>query len=199
MEVTREELRGRFTGQIQEYFEELKKTIDELKLQEINEAMEAVLAAYEMDATVYVFGNGGSAATASHMTNDFNKGISCGIEKKFRFQCLNDNVATLMAIANDISYADVFCEQLKNRLLPNDLVIAISGSGNSPNVIKAVEYAKSRGCKVIGMTGYRGGRLKELADYRLHVDIENMQIVEDVHLVFNHMMMKVFCRYLNER
>ena len=96
-----------------------------------------------------------------------------------------------MAIANDISYEDVFSFQLVNKLKPTDLIIAISGSGNSKNVIKAVEYVKSIGCKVVGMTGYSGGKLNELADYRMHVPVDDMQITEDLHMSFDHMMYRV--------
>ena len=102
--------------------------------------------------------------------------------------CLNDNTPTLMAIANDFSYEDIFRYQLEGRLRPEDLVIAISGSGNSKNIIKAVEYAKETGAKVVGITGYSGGKLRELADYHMHTEIDDMQIAEDIHMIFDHMM-----------
>ena len=145
----------------------------------------------EAEKTVYIFGNGGSAATASHFQNDFNKGLSEHTEKKFRFQCLNDNVATLMAIANDIGYEDVFRFQLDGRLAEGDVVMAISGSGNSPNVLRAVEYAKERGNTVVGITGYGGGRLRELCDLSLHAPVNSMQMSEDIHMIFDHLMMSV--------
>ena len=104
-----------------------------------------------------------------------------------------------MAIANDDSYENIFAYQLKDRLTSNDILLAISGSGNSHNIIKAVDYAKQVGAKVIGMTGYNGGKLIKLADYRLHCPIDDMQITEDVHLIFNHMMMKIFWMYLAEK
>ena len=148
-------------------------------------------------SNVFVFGNGGSAATASHMENDFNKGISEKLEKKYRFQCINANLATIMAIANDNGYDRVFIQQLENKLKAEDVIIAISGSGNSENVIKAVEYAKGQGCKIIGMTGYDGGKLKSLSDISLHVPLDNMQITEDIHTVFNHMMMYILCGELS--
>ena len=97
-----------------------------------------------------------------------------------------------MAIANDIGFEEVFRFQLRNKLEPGDIVIAISGSGNSQNVILAVEYAKEQGNQVIGMTGYNGGKLKELADISLHVDINSMQITEDVHMIFDHLIMSIF-------
>lgn len=145
----------------------------------------------EAEKTIYIFGNGGSAATASHFQNDFNKGLSEHTEKKFRFQCLNDNVATLMAIANDIGYENVFRFQLEGRLREGDVVFAISGSGNSPNVLRAVEYAKAQGNPVVGITGYGGGRLRELCDLSLHAPVNSMQVSEDIHMIFDHLMMSV--------
>ena len=181
-----------FKKAIKEYYEREIRVINNLNLDEINEAMNAIYKAYEKQGTIYVCGNGGSAATASHMQNDFNKGISEYVENKFRFYCLNDNYPTVMAIANDIGYEEVFRFQLLNKLNKNDLFIGISGSGNSKNVLNAAEYAKECGVKVIGITGYKGGKLKELADYKMHVAEEDMQIDEDVHMTFDHMMMKIF-------
>ena len=155
---------------------------------ELNAAMNCLLDHYESESAVYVFGNGGSSATASHMVCDFNKGISEKKEKKFNFVCLNDNYPQMMAIANDISYDEVFRFPLINKLKPTDLVIGISGSGNSKNVIRAVEYAKEVGTPVVGITGYHGGKLKELADYHMDVMEDDMQISEDLHMVFDHMM-----------
>lgn len=178
--------------QIKAYFEREKEAISNLNYDEIAEAVEAIKAAYERSATIYIFGNGGSSATASHYAGDFNKGICEKLDKKFNLVCLSDNTPILTAIANDISYDDVFVFQLKNKLKPDDLIMAISGSGNSKNVIKAVEYARQVGTKVVGITGYSGGRLKELSDYKMHVNIDDMQIAEDLHLAFDHMMYRVF-------
>ena len=185
-----------FKKAIKEYYEREIRVINNLNLDEINEAMNAINEAYENEGTIYICGNGGSAATASHFQNDFNKGISEYVDKKFRFYCLNDNTATMMAIANDIGYEEVFRFQLKNKLKKNDLFIGISGSGNSKNVLNAATYAKECGVKVLGITGYKGGKLKELADYKMHVDECDMQIDEDVHMTFDHMMMKIFHNYL---
>ena len=173
---------------IKSYFDREIEVIKKLNLDDINAAVQAIWAAYEREATIYIFGNGGSAATASHYASDFNKGISEKKEKKFNFVCLNDNYAMLMAVANDISYDEVFRFPLINKLKPTDLVIGISGSGNSKNVIRAVEYAKEIGAPVIGITGYHGGKLKELADYHMDVMVDDMQISEDLHMVFDHMM-----------
>ena len=173
---------------IKSYFEREIEVIKRLNLDDINEAVKAIWAAYERDATIYIFGNGGSAATASHFVGDFNKGISEKKEKKFNFVCLSDNIPQMMAIANDFSYDEIFRYPLNNRLKPTDLVIGISGSGNSRNVIRAVEYAKEIGTPVVGITGYHGGKLKELADYHMDVMENDMQISEDVHMIFDHMM-----------
>ena len=177
----------------------IKKEIEVLKgldISSINAVMNALVDAYESDGNIYIFGNGGSASTASHFQNDFNKGISENLEKKFNFVCLNDNIPTVMAIANDSGYEYVFEHQLKGRLKRKDLVIAISGSGNSVNVIKAIEYAKKQGVKTIGLTGFSGGKLAELVDISFNVQINDMQITEDVHMILDHLMMSVLMRKL---
>lgn len=187
-----------YLKQITDYLELEISILKKLDLSEINKAMSLLEDTRERGSDVYVFGNGGSAATASHMENDFNKGISEKLEKKYHFHCINDNMATIMAIANDNGYDKVFEQQLENKLKKDDVIIAISGSGNSQNVIKAVKYAKSQGCKIIGMTGYSGGKLKELSDVSLHVPLDNMQITEDIHMIFNHMMMYILCGELSK-
>ncbi len=173
---------------IKSYFDKEMEVIEKLDIEEINAAVGAIWSAYKREATIYIFGNGGSAATASHFVCDFNKGISEDKTKKFNFVCLGDNIPTMMAIANDMSYDEVFRYQIKNRLKPTDLVIGISGSGNSKNVINAVEYAKEIGTPVVGITGYNGGKLKALADYHMDANIDDMQISEDLHMIFDHMM-----------
>lgn len=185
-----------YTQEIKAYIDLEKDTLSKLNVDDINAAMNAIIEAYEGKHTIYIFGNGGSSATASHYQNDFNKGISEYVENKFRFQCLNDNMATIMAIANDIGFEEVFRFQLKNKLEEGDLIIAISGSGNSKNVINAVEYAKSCGNKIIGMTGFTGGKLKEMSDISLHVPVMSMQTTEDIHMVFDHLIMSIFYKTL---
>ncbi len=180
-----------YQEQIDGYYEQLKRTVDQIDRGEIDRAMAALKEARDKKKFVYIMGNGGSASTASHFAGDFNKGLSLNREKRFRFVCLNDNAATVLSLANDVSYDDVFVEQLKNFLSEGDVVMAISGSGNSKNVINAVEYAKERGNTVIGLSGYGGGRLKELSDIRLHIPVDDMQIVEDLHMVFDHLMMSI--------
>lgn len=185
-----------FEKDIHEYIDLEIQTLKKLDVHEINCVLNVLLEVYNQRKNIFIFGNGGSSATASHFENDFNKGVSEHLEKRFRFKCLNDNVSTMMAVANDISFDEVFRYQLIDKLEPGDLVIAISGSGNSKNIIRAVEYVKSCNNKVVGVTGFDGGRLKEMADYSLHVPVNSMQITEDIHMVFDHLMMSVFYRHL---
>lgn len=186
-----------YTEQIKDYLELEKQTLDALSTAELNSVLNEVIAAYERQGTIYIFGNGGSASTASHFANDFNKGISEYTENKFRFVCLNDNIATVLAIANDISFEEIYRFQLRGRLRPDDLVIGISGSGNSKNVTNAVGYAKECGVRTIGVTGFDGGVLRGLADVSFHVPIHNMQITEDIHMILDHLMMSVIYRVWN--
>ena len=185
-----------YKEQISAYISREIEVLKSLDVDEINKALNLLYETMENGNTVFVFGNGGSASTASHYQNDFNKGVSEHTEKKFNFLCLNDNIPTIMAIANDIGYEEIFRFQLVGHLKPGDVILAISGSGNSKNVINAVEYAKARGHKVIGLTGFNGGKLKELSDVSLHVPINSMQITEDIHMVFDHLMMSVFYKTL---
>ena len=180
-----------FTAEIEDYTSRLKSIMDSIDRVQINDVMNVLIKAYENENTIYIFGNGGSASTASHIVCDFNKGVSIELEKKFRFVCLNDNVATMMAIANDCGYENVFSMQLEGKLKKGDVIFAISGSGNSKNVVKAVEYAKGQGNEIITLTGYNGGRLLELSDHPIHVNIDNMQIAEDAHMILLHMMSSI--------
>ena len=185
-----------YKDKIKSYLDTEIETLKKLDIEEINKAMNLLEETRKNGNVVYTCGNGGSASTASHIKNDFAKGISYDLKHKYNFVSLSDNIATIMAIANDDSYDQVFYKQIENIIRPNDVLLAISGSGNSKNVIKAVEYAKSVGCKVIGMTGYSGGKLKELSDIKLHVPLDNMQVAEDIHTIFNHCMMHILCNIL---
>ncbi len=180
------------------YIELLKSTLDKLSAENLNKVTAAFLETYENGGTFYVFGNGGSAATASHMAGDFVKGASSGLEKRFRFICLNDNNSAMMAIANDISYDDIFVEQLRNFVKPGDLVIGISGSGNSNNVVKAMEFAKSAGVKTLALCGYSGGKIKALADLNVHAEVNDMEITEDVHMVIFHTIKQALIKHLHQ-
>ena len=183
-----------YKSYIQDYIAAEQELLSKLDADAIDAALSRIVRAFEDEGTIYIFGNGGSASTASHFANDFNKGISEYTQKKFRFICLNDNVPTVLAIANDIGYEEVFRFQLRGKLQQRDLVIGISGSGNSMNVVNALDYAAACGVDTIGITGYTGGKVRKMAKYSLHVPVENMQLTEDVHMIFDHMMMTVLYR-----
>ena len=178
-----------YREQIKQYIGWEKQVLDTLSADEINCVINVLEEARFSGKRIFICGNGGSASTASHLECDFNKGVSYDQEVKYDIECLSDNVPMMMAIANDIGYDDIFVVPLKNKLKSGDIVIGISGSGNSENVVRALEYAKEAGAQTMAFTGYSGGRLKEIAEYNIHVAIDNMQIVEDVHLILNHMMM----------
>ncbi len=183
---------------VDKYLEKLSETINDIDEGSLVKAIDALLEVRKNGGTVYIFGNGGSAATASHCVCDFNKGISLNLAEKFHFVCLSDNTATVTAIANDIGYDEIFRIQLKGVLKKNDLIFAISGSGNSKNVINAVEYAKEQDVKILSLTGYSGGELKKLSDYPIHADVNDMQIAEDVHMMVCHLMASVIARHLGK-
>jgi D-sedoheptulose 7-phosphate isomerase len=178
------------------YFSRLSETLNKLEIQVIEQFVEALLQARDNENTIFIFGNGGSAATASHVTGDFLKGISFELNKRFRVMCLSDNISGLKAISNDLGYEEIFVEQLKAFLKKDDLVVGISGSGNSVNVVKAMEYARINGAKTIAMCGFKGGRIKELADLSIHIPINDMEITEDIHVIIFHAVKQVLIKRL---
>lgn len=180
-----------YKKKLRDYLDLEIEMIQALDLDMINKVMNILESARMEDKHIFICGNGGSAATASHYCGDFNKGVSEQLEKKYNFECLSDNIPTMMAVANDISYDEIFRFPLRNKMKPGDILIGISGSGNSHNVINAMEYAKSIGGTTIAIVGYSGGHMKEIADYSIHVNIDNMQISEDIHMILDHMMMYV--------
>ncbi|MDI9364558.1 MAG: SIS domain-containing protein [Flavobacterium sp.] len=172
------------------YITNLTTVLNKLDQLEIIKISELLLEARDNKKQIFIFGNGGSASTASHFACDINKGVSKVGTPRFKVICLNDNIPTMLAYSNDINYDCIFAEQLQNFVNEGDLVIAISGSGNSKNVIKAIEVAKEHKAITIGITGYSGGKLKTLADYSLNANIDDMQISEDIHMIWVHLMMK---------
>lgn len=178
-----------YAEEVRRYLDREAEVLGELDENEISRVMEILEKARISKKRVYVCGNGGSAATASHFVGDFNKGASMGLKKRHNFESLNDNIPMMMAVANDISYNDIFVEPLKNKLEEGDILIAISGSGNSENVVRAAEYANQHGAVTVGLVGYDGGRLKKIVHNCIHININNMQIVEDIHMVMDHVMM----------
>ena len=184
---------------IERYFAKVKDTIDKISKEDLNTLLNLLNKARDEGRFVFVCGNGGSASTPSHYCCDFNKGISSGQQSKFRFVCLSDNVPSMMAFANDFSYEEIFVGPLRNLFNPGDYVIGISGSGNSENVIRALRYANDHGGITIGITGYDGGVVRRISQYNVHVPVMDMQVSEDMHLMINHCMMSLLCKYGEER
>lgn len=180
-----------YTVQIKKYLEIEQKVMDSLFPEQISDVMNVLETARLTGKRIFICGNGGSASTASHFECDFNKGISYEQEVKYDLECLSDNVPMMMAIANDIGYDEIFVTPLKNKMKSGDVVIGISGSGNSENVCRALEYANEKNAVSVALVGYDGGRLKNIAKHYIHVNIDNMQIVEDVHLIMDHLMMYI--------
>jgi D-sedoheptulose 7-phosphate isomerase len=168
------------------YFGLLSETIEDLPFAAINQIAETLLRAYDSGRMVYLFGNGGSAALASHLACDLGKGTANGSGKRFRVLALTDNVPLMTAWSNDSKYEDIFAEQLCNFVQRGDVAVAISGSGNSPNVLRALKLAREAGVITVGLTGYQGGKMKELCDQCMIVPSDNMQIIEDLHLCVAH-------------
>ncbi|HYA70479.1 MAG TPA: SIS domain-containing protein [Thermoplasmata archaeon] len=180
-------------GYVRKYVEEAHAALDApYFVTAVEKIAAALLQARAEDKTVFFFGNGGSASTASHFVTDIAK-VAGGTEakgpgKRFRCICLNDNVPGVTAWANDVSYAAVFAGQLRALAVKGDVVVAISGSGNSPNVLEGVRAAREMGLTTIGLTGMGGGKLKDLVDVALVVPSNSMQHTEDTHLVTLHVL-----------
>jgi len=170
-----------------QYKTEVLKAIETVDLGKVDQAIELFKDTRAAGRQIFVCGNGGSASTASHFACDIVKGASHGRSQRFRIMALTDQVATLTAYANDVSYDCVFVEQLRNFAQPGDLVMCISGSGNSPNVLRAMEYANSIGCKTLALTGRDGGKLGPLAQLNIQVASPHMGRIEDAHMIVCHM------------
>ena len=185
---------------IQEYLADyctgLSKALEGVSRERFEEFIQLLKDAYHHDRQVFFMGNGGSGSTASHFICDLNKGVSYGRSKRFRGISLNDNLATITAYANDVAYEDVFVEQLKNFLRPGDLVVGISGSGNSPNVLKAIAYANGLGAHTVGLCGFDGGKLARTVRTPLLAPVHDMQKAEDIHMILLHVVMQLLCARL---
>lgn len=179
------------SGLSSDYLRRSSDAIGSLDLHTLDSIAAALIEARRSGNTVYVAGNGGSASTASHIAVDFMKSSAVDHGVGLRTVALNDNVPSLTAIANDADYASVFSTQLEWHLKPGDMFLAISASGNSANILRAAEVAKSRGNTVVALTGFGGGRLAEFADMSLVVDSSEYGPVEDAHLVIGHLITSV--------
>jgi D-sedoheptulose 7-phosphate isomerase len=175
------------------YTKKLGELLGRLDFAAIDAGVDLIEKAWRDGKQIIALGNGGSSLTALHFINDWNKSIFLSSGIPFRGRTLVDNIGLVMSYANDVSFEDVFAEQLKNILQPGDLVLALSGSGNSENVIRAVKYANDHGAITLGLCGYRGGKLKETAQHVIWVDADDMQLSEDVHFFFGHIVMQRLC------
>jgi D-sedoheptulose 7-phosphate isomerase len=184
--------------QMEAYLERLRVAIDTLPRDNIVQLGELLYRAYRDGKHVFVLGNGGSASTASHMAADLAKNTIEQNMRRFRILSLNDNTALLTALANDLGYENVFAEQLKNLIRTGDVLIAISAGGNSPNVLAAIRCAQERSAEVAAIVGFGGGRAASLADLPIVVDSDHYGIVEDVHLVINHILVDYFKQRLSD-
>jgi D-sedoheptulose 7-phosphate isomerase len=180
------------TDYVRSYLGKLDALLKTLDPKEVSRVGELLTAARAEGRQVFLCGNGGSAALASHLAVDLGKGCSRNREKRFRVLSLTDNVPWMTALSNDVSYDDVFVEQLKNYAVKGDLLIAISGSGNSKNVLKAVQYANQVGCVTVGISGFAGGKLKDMVTDHVHIKAEHMGLIEDAQLVIGHMLVYGF-------
>jgi len=180
-------------GTAEVYFSRLQRTINGIDKAAFNSAIDLIKSVWLAGHQIIVFGNGGSALTAQHFVTDWNKSVYLKTGRPFRGVCLAENVGLLSAYANDISYQDIFVEQLKPVLGTEDLVIGISGSGNSENVLRAIRFANDCGGITLGICGYDGGALRKIARHAICADVNDMQLSEDIHLIFGHITMQTLC------
>lgn len=180
---------------IDDYINSLKNILDCVQISEVNKAAEILFKAYTNDKSIFIIGNGGSASTAEHFVCDLSKGTVKEGKKRFKVHSINENMSLITAYANDFDYNVIFIEQLKNLLGENDVVIGISASGNSQNILRAIEYANEAGAVTLGMTGFDGGKLKTAAKHCIHISSRNYGQIEDIHLITAH----AICQYLKEK
>ena len=171
---------------IQDYLKGLSQCLKELSNDNIEEIVEIIIDAWRKGKQIFIMGNGGSATTASHFARDLRIGAAAKEKPRVRAYSLVDNMALVTALANDIEYSSIFEEQLIGQLNKGDVVVGISASGNSPNVLKAIEFARSQEAVTIGLIGFGGGRLKELTDKSIVLSSKDYGQVEDTHLILAH-------------
>ncbi len=174
------------TSDVTSYFNTVVQVIAQMPLATVDRIVQMLFQAYESNRMIYLFGNGGSAALASHFACDLGKGAANGSGKRFQVLAFTDNVPLMTAWANDARYEDIFAEQLINFVRPADIAFGISGSGKSPNVLKALRVARNAGAVTIGLTGFQGGDMRSICDLCVVVPSDNMQIIEDLHLSVTH-------------
>jgi D-sedoheptulose 7-phosphate isomerase len=178
------------------YFQKLAVVLDSMDRPQVDRGVEMVREAWQAGRQIITLGNGGSAMTALHFVTDWSKMVFLKHGKPFRGRSLVDNIGLVMAYGNDLGFESLFAEQLRNILEPGDLVLAISGSGNSENVIRAVDYANAHGGVTLGLCGFDGGKLRQKAHHAVWAAVDDMQLCEDVHAIFGHIVMQSLCGYL---
>jgi D-sedoheptulose 7-phosphate isomerase len=173
---------------VTDYLKRLKLILDNIDSDVVSDIINALEQTIKNKSRIYIIGNGGSSATASHMVNDLGAGLRRRDIINFDVVSLGDNSPVVTAIANDIGYENIFYMQMKGLINSSDIVIAISCSGDSPNIVKAADYAQDLGCKIIGITGFNGGYLKSMSDISFHVDVSKNEygLVEDTHMILDH-------------
>lgn len=175
-----------------EYLDRIKQELGRIDLAQLHQWADLLFDAWNNDRFVYIFGNGGSGTTATHMCEDLGKStlrpehLGDETRRRLKVMSLTDNLGWILAVGNDCGYDQIFLQQLMNFGRPGDLAIAISGSGNSPNVLAAVDWANRRGLVTLGLTGFDGGKLRTLARHSLHVPLHDMGMVESIHLALFH-------------
>ena len=177
---------------VDSYLARLSAAVDALPRDRLELLGELLFRAYENEKQVFTLGNGGSASTASHMAADLAKNTIGPNMRRFRILSLNDNTSIMTALANDMGYENVFCEQLMNLITAGDLLVVISASGNSENVLKAMRYAQGRSAQVVGLLGFDGGRAATIADLAIIVPSDHYGVIEDAHLIINHIFVDYF-------
>jgi D-sedoheptulose 7-phosphate isomerase len=177
---------------IRSYLGRLEGALDTISPEQVDEFSGRLYRAYQDGKQVFVLGNGGSASTASHMAADLAKNTIGPNMRRFRIISLNDNVPLLTALSNDLGYSRVFAEQLMNLIRPGDVLVVISGSGDSPNVLRAIEYARAECAQIVGLLGFAGGRARDQCDTAIVVDSDDYGVIEDAHLILNHILVEYF-------
>ena len=190
---------------IDAYIRRLQEELQQVEQGEIQQLSDLLFEAWEQDRFVYIFGNGGSGTTATHMSEDLGKSslkqehLGDENRRRLKVMSLTDNLGWILAVGNDCGYDQIFVQQLMNYGREGDVAIGISGSGNSPNVLHAIDWANRHGLKTFGMTGFEGGKLRRLAASGLHVPLHDMGMVESIHLALFHWVLNdVFARINGE-
>lgn len=175
------------------YRQDLFPAIEMIDPMEFQKVVDLFIQVYREDKQIFIMGNGGSAATANHFVCDFGKNaVQDPAKRRFRVLSLSDNVEKITAFGNDVDFSEIFRQQLINLLNPGDLLIAVSASGNSPNLVKACEYGREKGVKQVAIAGFNGGKIKDFADAKLMVPLTSYEMIEDVHMVLCHMIICYF-------